>query len=149
MSKDNPMPYRYLDNIATADAAFEASGDTLEELFTACADALMNVMVENLESISPERSLEINLDEESLEMLLFGLLEELVYYKDAEQLLLRVKKISVVTGAEHYKIEAIISGEKINPEKHHLIVDVKAITLHRFRVVKTNGTWKATVVVDI
>lgn len=143
------MPYRYLEDIAAADAAFEATGETPEDLFTACADALMNVMVENLESIRSERSLEVILDEESMEMLLFGLLEELVYYKDAEQLLLRVKKISVVTGAEHYKLEAILSGEKINLEKHHLLVDVKAVTLHRFRVVKTDGAWKATVVVDI
>ncbi|MDP2983319.1 MAG: archease [Candidatus Latescibacter sp.] len=143
------MPYRYLEDIAAADAAFEATGETLEDLFTACADALMNVMVENLESIRSKRSLEVSLDEESLEMLLFGLLEELVYYKDAEQLLLRVKKINVATGAEHYKLEAILSGEKINPEKHHLLVDVKAVTLHRFRVVKTDGAWKATVVVDI
>jgi SHS2 domain-containing protein len=143
------MPYRYLENIASADAAFEATGKTPEELFTACADALMHVMVENLESIIPERSLEISHDEESLEMLLFGLLEELVYYKDAEQLLLQVKKIHVTAGAEHFKLEALLSGEKINPEKHHLLVDVKAVTLHRFKVVKKNGVWKATVVVDI
>jgi SHS2 domain-containing protein len=143
------MPYRYLEDIAAADAAFEATGETLEDLFTACADALMNVMVENLESIRSERSLEVSLDEESLEMLLFGLLEELVYYKDAEQLLLRVIRINIVPGEQHNLLRAALSGETIDPEKHHLLVDVKAVTLHRFRVVDTNGIWKATVVVDI
>jgi SHS2 domain-containing protein len=149
MSKDDPMPYHYLEDIAAADAAFEATGESPEELFASCADALMNVMVENLESISLERSLEISHDEESMEMLLFGLLEEIVYYKDAEQLLLRVKKINISMRKEHYKLEAILYGEKINPERHHLIVDVKAVTLHRFKVVKRDGEWKATVVVDI
>jgi SHS2 domain-containing protein len=143
------MSYRYLENIATADAAFEASGETLEELFTACADALMNVMLENLDSIGTERSLDISLDEESLEMLLFGMLEELVYYKDAEQLLLRISKIHIIPGKTHHLLSATLSGEKIDPEKHHLMVDVKAVTLHRFSVVKTDGGWKATVVVDI
>ena len=33
------MPYRYRDDIATADAAFEAWGDTEEEMIIAAADA--------------------------------------------------------------------------------------------------------------
>jgi SHS2 domain-containing protein len=143
------MPYHYLEHIATADTAFEASGVTLEDLFVSCAEALMNVMVENLESISQERSLEISLDEESLEMLLFGFLEELVYYKDAEQLLLRVKELHVTQKKDRCLLKAVLSGEKIDPVKHHLLVDVKAVTLHRFEVVKKDGMWKATVVLDI
>ncbi|MFA6471247.1 MAG: archease [Candidatus Latescibacterota bacterium] len=143
------MPYRYLDTIATADAAFEASGETPEELFASCADALMNVMVENPDSIGAVKSLDISLDEESLEMLLFGFLEELVYYKDAEQLLLRVKKITVLPGGDRNILTAVLSGETIDPQKHHLLVDVKAVTLHRFRVTKSSGMWKATVVLDI
>jgi len=143
------VPYRYLDTIATADAAFEASGETPEELFASCADALMNVMVENPDSIGAVKSLDISLDEESLEMLLFGFLEELVYYKDAEQLLLRVKKITVLPGGDRNILTAVLSGETIDPQKHHLLVDVKAVTLHRFRVTKSSGMWKATVVLDI
>jgi len=143
------MPYRYLDTIATADAAFEASGETPEELFTSCADALMHVMVENPDSIGTVKSLDISLDEESPEMLLFGFLEELVYYKDAEQLLLRVKKITVLPGGDRSLLSAVLSGETIDPGKHHLLVDVKAVTLHRFRVVRKDGIWKATVVLDI
>ena len=37
------MPYRYLENIAIADAAFEAWGETMEEMFMAAADAAVNV----------------------------------------------------------------------------------------------------------
>ena len=47
------MPYRYLEDIATADVAFEAWGDTLEEMFVAAADATMNVMVSDLDTIAP------------------------------------------------------------------------------------------------
>jgi hypothetical protein len=42
------MPYRFLEDIATADIAFEARGETLEEVFTAAAEATMNVMIESL-----------------------------------------------------------------------------------------------------
>ncbi|HOV88133.1 MAG TPA: archease, partial [Syntrophobacteraceae bacterium] len=40
------MPFRYIEDIATADVAFEAWGETLEDLCVAAADATMNVMVE-------------------------------------------------------------------------------------------------------
>ncbi len=45
------MPFRFLEDIATADVAFEAWGDSKEAMFTAAADAAMNVMVDELDSI--------------------------------------------------------------------------------------------------
>ncbi len=42
-----------------------------------------------------------------------------------------------------------VSGEKIDSGKHDLVVDVKAVTLHRFRVEKTQRGWEAVVILDI
>ena len=89
------MPYKYLDDIAIADAAFEAWGDTPEEMFTAAADATLNVMVADLNTIADRQRLTIKLQDESLEMLLFQFLQEFIYYKDAQQLLLRPKTIRI------------------------------------------------------
>ena len=47
------MPYQYREDIAHADAIFNAWGDSLEELFIAAGDAVVNVMVDNLEDIPP------------------------------------------------------------------------------------------------
>ena len=46
------MPYSYLEDVATADVAFEASGGTLEAMFAAASDATMNVMVRDLSCIA-------------------------------------------------------------------------------------------------
>ena len=43
--------YRYLEEIVTADVAFEAWGMTLEELFRVSADAVLNVMIEDIETV--------------------------------------------------------------------------------------------------
>ncbi|MHB9029124.1 MAG: archease, partial [Candidatus Latescibacterota bacterium] len=94
------MAYRYLEDIATADSAFEATGRTREELIIAAADALMNVMVENLDSIEQQRIVDIGLEADTFEMLLFRLLDDLVYYKDAERLLLRIRKVELCTRGE-------------------------------------------------
>ena len=46
-------PYRYLEEIATADVAFEAWGATREEAFLAAADATLNTMVEEIGTVAP------------------------------------------------------------------------------------------------
>jgi SHS2 domain-containing protein len=38
------MPFRFLEEIATADVAFKAWGDTLQELFISSAAALLGTM---------------------------------------------------------------------------------------------------------
>src|SRR3982751_717538 len=81
------MPYNYLEDIGTADIAFEATGRDLAELFRDAADATVNVMIDNLESIQPGDAREIKLSNDEIDMLLFDLLQELIYFKDAELLL--------------------------------------------------------------
>ena len=145
------MPYRYIDDIATADAAFEARGSSVEELFISAADAVMNVMVENLDDIEKKERKSILCEAESREMLLFHLLDELVYYKDAEQLLLRISDVDIKKSKSGmlWRLTAQAYGEQINPDKHELNVDVKAVTFHRFALEQTGQGWKAVVVLDV
>ena len=89
------MPYQYLDDIATADIAFRATAESLEKLFIAAANAAVNVMVEDLNVIDPKETRTFSLENASLEMLLFNYLQEFIYYKDAESLILRAAEISV------------------------------------------------------
>jgi SHS2 domain-containing protein len=143
------MPYRFLEDIATADVAFEAWGKTPEELFAAAADALMNVMVAELQTIRPREEVELRLEHEALDLLLFNFLNEFVYYKDARLLLLRVKSITIKEPDERYLLHATVSGEQLDPSRHAQLVDVKAVTLHRFHVEKTEEGWRAEVVLDV
>ncbi len=144
------MPYQYLDDIATADIAFKAWGASREEMFLAACEATMNVMVEDLDTIERKEGRLITVEEESLEMLLYQLLQELVYYKDAAQLLLRVSKIEIQDRLKEGKsLRAGAYGERIAPAKHSLSVDIKAVTLHRLNVRQADGRWEATVVLDI
>ena len=143
------MPYRYLEDIAIADAAFEAWGATLEEMFTASADALMNVMMEDLSAIRRGEELVIQLEESDLELLLFNFLNELVFYKDARRLLLRVSTLAIHRQDNNFSLQASLYGEEADRFRHSLNADVKAVTLHRFRVEETGQGWEATVVLDI
>jgi SHS2 domain-containing protein len=143
------MPYEFVDELTVADLAFRAWGADLEETFVAAADAVMNAMVENLEAIRPHDTRFLNVEDEALEMLLFNFLQELVYYKDAEQLLLRIQEVHISDDHQPYTLQATVVGEPIDPDRHHMRVDVKAVTLHHFSLEQTEHGWEATVILDI
>ncbi len=142
------MPYRYLEDIATSDVAFEAWGNTIEELFVAASDATMNVMVEDINTISDKTCRSIRVEDTNIDMLLFQLLQELIFYKDADQLLLRLQKVRVQHQKNHYELTAEAYGEGLNMDKHELLADVKAVTLHRFKVEPDDQGWRANVILD-
>jgi SHS2 domain-containing protein len=143
------MPYHYLEEIGTADIAFEATGRDLPELFMAAADATMNVMIDNLDAIEPRETRHIELVNDKLDMLLFDFLQEFVYFKDAERLLLRVCEVSIEEKDGKFFLKAKTVGELLHAARHHQRADVKAVTLHGFSVEQQDDGWKARVLLDI
>jgi len=143
------MPYRYLEEIGTADIAFEATGRDLPELFRDAVDATTNVMIDNIEAIQPRQTRQLELSNDKLDMLLFDLLQELIFLKDAERLLLRMREVQIDKRDEIYFVTATAEGETLDVERHHQRADVKAVTLHDFSVERTEGGWKARVLLDI
>lgn len=141
------MSYRYLEEVAIADVAFEAEGRTLSEVFEASALALTEAMVE-LDGVAPVLSREISLTAEDLDTLLFRWLAELIYLKDSACLLFRRFDIAI-QEAEEWHLQATVEGDQIDYEKMSLKVDVKAVTYHLFSLIETPEGWKARVVLDI
>lgn len=143
------MPYTYLEEIAIADVAFRATGKTEEGVFAAAADATVNVMVEDLATIRDRVRIPLKLENDTLDMLLFDFLNEFVYLKDAKGLLMRVDTIQIGRRDSRFTLSGKLYGEKLDPLRHPLRGDVKAVTLHRFNLRQTGDGWEATVVLDI
>ncbi|PYK56676.1 MAG: archease [Verrucomicrobia bacterium] len=143
------MPYKFLEEIGTADIAFEATGRDLPELFVAAADATMNVMIDNLDAIEPRETRQIELSNDQIDMLLFDFLQELIYFKDAKRLLLRACETQIDRKDEVYFLKSKVAGEQLDDTRHQQRADVKAVTLHGFSVEKHDGGWKAKVLLDI
>jgi len=143
------MSYEFLEDIAIADIAFRAWGKDLGELFVAAGDATLNAMIDNLEAIKLKETRTFSLENDELDLLLFNFLQELIYYKDSEQLLLRVQQVQIdeKNGTQH--LSAVAQGEKLDPQRHQQRVDVKAVTLHRFELEKTDEGWTAMAILDI
>ncbi len=142
------MPYRYLPDIAIADAAFEASGRSLEELFSTAVDAVLGVMVKSPEAIPTRETRSVSAEDPALDILLFSLLSEIVYYKDADHLLLRCLHPVIRHEGGLWRLSAMLEGGSLD-ESGELLLDVKAVTLHMLSVERSAGGWTARVVVDI
>lgn len=151
----NPF-HKFLDH--TADVFFVARGNTLVELFEQCALAVEETMVE-LDKVKPIHKEKIMVEADKVDRLLFDFLDELVFFKDYKQLVFRKFEIKIEEPAlvdgqggknkGTYSLTCLASGEKIDPLRHNPKVDVKAITMHEFEVIKDNKGWKAQVLVDI
>ena len=138
----------------TSDLCFVARGSSPEASFVAAGDALLAATVEDPGSVRERDTRMVALEEPDLELLLLRFLNELVYLRDAEQLLLRARHLRISRG-ETVRLEAELVGEPIDVERHELAAEVKAATAHALRVTPVaaregqDPRWEATVTLDV
>lgn len=142
--------FHFLEDIALADCAFEASGATPSELFQAAAQAVIETMA-NPDMVSPSWSHTVEQEDPDLGTLLFDWLSEIVYLKDAKGVVFA----EVTTDVRHdsdrkvWKLRGTVSGEPIDQARHELRADIKAVTKHLYEVKQDGNRWTARVVLDI
>ncbi len=142
--------FRFLSNIALADIAFVARGDSLTSMFESAARALTEVMVDR-KTVVGRVERRVDLKSPTVDRLLYDFLTELIVIKDVDSLLFKDFKVSIDSGEEN-RLTCEMRGEEIDRERHALRNDVKAVTMHMFGVKKAagkGGRWEATVVLDI
>ena len=142
------MNYKFFDH--TADVLFEVEGKNLDEIFEGAGLATEETQAD-LKDVRQKIKKEVKLENEKIDMLLFDFLQELIFLKDAKQLLFSKFDVAIERGGacDVNLLKAKMWGEKIDQKRHNLKVDVKAVTLHRFEVKKTKTGWFARVILDI
>jgi SHS2 domain-containing protein len=158
----------------TADLGLRVKAPTLEKLLAEAARGLLAMLVVNPDTVRPiqARSIEFSADDPAY--LLFDWLSELLYAFESDRLLLAEFQIELAPASgvcEHpdgsdapqaqrhreadasrspLRLRAICRGEPMDPARHAMDHEVKAITYHGLDVHQdADGTWCAEVVVDI
>ena len=147
MSKNNKN-IQFHENIAIADTAFTVKGKTPNELFENAAIALMSSMAD-ISKIEAKTKRKIEFENEKLDLLLFDFLGEILLYKDSENLLFSKFNVKIDKKTHGYDLKVVIWGEPAAPDKHKVTTDIKAITMHMFKLEKTKEGYEARVVIDI
>lgn len=146
----NTDKYKLFDK--TADAKFQAYGNTLEETFKNAEEAMMSVMYNVDELAENEFDLEIRdiiVEGNNLETLLYNFLEEIIFLMSAELVIGLIERIQIIHKEDIYKLKAIIHGtQSINLESHG---EIKAVTYNEMYVKFNEDLQKyvAQVVVDL
>jgi SHS2 domain-containing protein len=140
--------FRFLEDVALADIAFEAEGDSIEDLFRAATRALLETMADP-QTVGASWQRRIVKMDAALDDLLVEWLSEIVYWKDAAGVVFHEAPLNLAHEHGQWRVEAALIGAPVNPTLQTLRNDVKGITRHLYRVGQDGPKWKATVVVDV
>ena len=140
--------FRFLEDIALADIAFEAEGDSPEDLFRGATQALIETMADPL-TVTNSWTRHITKTDEELEALLFDWLSEMVYWKDAAGVVFHAAPLTLKWTQGKWTLSGTLEGAPVNHQVQELRNDVKGITKHLYRVEEAGSQWRATVVIDV
>lgn len=142
--------HRFLDEIALGDLAFEATGDSLSELFVTAALALIEAMADPL-TVGTNWTQDCRLSESTIDDLFFEWLNAIVYIKDAEGVVFHDALATVRFDRKStlWHLDATLIGDQVDAIRQDLRTDVKAVTKHLYTIRPNEDSWYARVVLDI
>jgi SHS2 domain-containing protein len=137
--------YQFIDH--TADIAVEISADSLEELFSLAAEALLVSSAEDILFRNTEQK-KINLNEYSAEELLVSFLSELNFFISARKWLM--KSVSQIRIEEYENIWQLKMKCEGSSEVDYTPKDeIKAVTFHQMEIKFEQGRYQTTIIFDI
>ncbi len=131
----------------TADVGLRLRADDLDDLFVTAAEALFDYIVTNRDDVRPVISDSIALQADSTGDLLVSWLNELIFLCETRHRL--YTRFDVHLLDDGTRLEATIWGEPMDPDRHILDHEVKAVTRHEFDLHRQDGRWTATLILDI
>jgi SHS2 domain-containing protein len=143
---DRDMSGAFREREHAADIFVEIWGRDLAEVFEHGLYSLYAQLVE-LEGVALQEELMIHSQGEGAAETLRGLLGEALFHFEAEGFLAGAARVPL---AEENRANAVLWGERLHPERHGLLTEVKAVTYHRLCAEPTDsGLWRATIIFDV
>jgi SHS2 domain-containing protein len=136
-------PYEIIDH--TADIGLRARGKDLKQLFINAACGMFDILAD-LKNVQTKESLKIKLKAPDIEELFLSWLRELLYQHNSKEIIF---KEFVIDELSEKSISARAQGEKINPRRHRLKTEIKAVTYHELKVRRVKDNWQAEVIFDV
>lgn len=129
----------------TADVGYRLFAPNLAALFAVAGRALFDAITE-LESIQSQIEREIVVTADDVEALFVTWLAELNFFCLTRLELYAEFRIAEISPTA---VRATVCGEKIDPARHVIQTEIKAVTYHELYVRETPTGWEAQVIFDV
>jgi SHS2 domain-containing protein len=137
--------YQFIEH--TADIAAVVTADSIEDLFTAAAGALLESSADIVSFRSTEQK-RINLNEYSLEELLVSFLNELNFFFSARKWLLQsVDSLKIEEYEDIFQLKCVCTGG--TDVEYEPKDEIKGVTFHQMEIKIEKGIFQTTIVFDI
>ncbi|MCA9478310.1 MAG: archease [Nanoarchaeota archaeon] len=136
--------YRFEEH--TADEKFIVWGKDLEDAFSTCVEAFYEIIIPE-EKVQGKITKNIEVSARRLRSLLYDFLNELVFFYDDQDLLLRnVNQLKITQDEKGYRLSATLSGD--THYDYEVEMEIKNMTYSDMEIKQDAGV-EITVVVDI
>ncbi len=130
----------------TADIALIANGNTIEELFIACAEGFKEISLVKKHSFLPNRR-SLHVEAETLEELLVLFLDELNFIIQVKKIYVEgIKSIVISKNRRNYELRTVVLITML--EREEIKTEIKAVTFHQLKIKKCDDFYSTTVVFD-
>jgi SHS2 domain-containing protein len=129
----------------TADLGLRVRAADLGGLLAEAGRGFFSMIVDNLDEVAPAEAVTLRVDGRDPAHLLVDWLHELLVVFETRGLVLSRFEVRVSDAG----LEAECRGEALDPDRHRLHHEVKAITYHGLTVERVDEGWVAEVIVDI
>lgn len=137
------MSYKVLDH--TADFMVEVEASDLPALFVDAARSMIAILTDP-KTVRGRHELSVEVDADSLEQLLVTWLTELIFRHETQLWLFSDFEIEAMTET---RLQARVWGEKLDPKRHPIEREIKAVTYHRLGIEQKDGDYRTKIVFDL
>ncbi len=149
----------------TADVGLAARADTLAELYEALAEGLADLICPRA-AVQPAASRTMEVRAEDAEALAVDFLAAVLSAIQEDHFLVAAVSAEATEPAASqargpggasprsqddrpFRIRAVLRGEKYDPRRHEIRIEVKAVTYHQLEVARRGGQWHGRVILDL
>jgi SHS2 domain-containing protein len=129
----------------TADVGLTARADSPAELLDALAECMCDLVCPR-KNVSSDNKRTIAVQAPDFEALTVDFLEAVLGAIQTDRF--AVASVTV-TNVTQTSAGAELSGTALDPQRHEILTEIKAVTYHELEVVERDGQWTARVILDL
>ena len=120
----------------------------MEELFENSCLSICSLLTD-IDKLKPVKEVQKTVCSIELELLLYQILEEIIYLKDADLFFVKEVKCEIIKKKSKWKCNVKFYGATFNRGVNTIGNDIKSITLHKFKITRNKEKWESYFIIDI